>query len=229
MGILSGMMFCADCGKKLYQVRGKTIPKEREHFVCSTYRKVKGGCSSHQIRNIIVEELLLEDLRKIVAFAKNHEAEFVKLVMHKTEQNLLKEQRQNQKELDEAVNRISALDTIIGKLYEDHVFGKLTEDRFIKMSSDYEKEQEELKEKVEFLSEKLKIVKDQALNTDNFLKLVKKYTEIKKLDAEIIREFVDKIIVFKAEKLNGKRQQKIRIYYNCIGAIELPNTESKTV
>jgi CTP:molybdopterin cytidylyltransferase MocA len=228
MGILSGMMFCADCGKKLYQVRGKTIPKEREHFVCSTYRKVKGGCSSHQIRNIIVEELLLEDLRKIVAFAKNHEAEFVKLVMHKTEQNLLKEQRQNQKELDEAVNRISALDTIIGKLYEDHVFGKLTEDRFIKMSSDYEKEQEELKEKVEFLSEKLKIVKDQALNTDNFLKLVKKYTEIKKLDAEIIREFVDKIIVFKAEKINGKRQQKIRIYYNCIGAIDIPNTESKT-
>ena len=65
MGILSGMMFCADCGKKLYQVRGKTIPKEREHFVCSTYRKVKGGCSSHQIRNIIVEELLLEDLQKM--------------------------------------------------------------------------------------------------------------------------------------------------------------------
>jgi len=228
MGILSGMMFCADCGKKLYQVRGKTIPKEREHFVCSTYRKVKGGCSSHQIRNIIVEELLLEDLQKIVAFAKNHEAEFVKLVMNKTEKNLLKEQRQNQKELDEAVNRISALDTIIGKLYEDHVFGKLTEDRFIKMSSDYEKEQEELKEKVEFLSEKLKFVKDQALNTDNFLKLVKKYTEIKKLDAEIIREFVDKIIVFKAEKINGKRQQKIRIYYNCIGAIDIPNKESKT-
>ena len=228
MGILSGMMFCADCDKKLYQVRGKTIPKEREHFVCSTYRKVKGGCSSHQIRNIIVEELLLEDLRKIVAFAKNHEAEFVKLVMHKTEQNLLKEQRQNQKELDEAVNRISALDTIIGKLYEDHVFGKLTEDRFIKMSSDYEKEQEELKVKAELLNIKLKSAKDQILNTDTFLKLVKKYTEIKKLDAEIIREFVDKIIVFKAEKANGKRQQKIRIYYNCIGAIDIPNKESKT-
>ncbi|MFY9426944.1 MAG: DUF4368 domain-containing protein [Caldicoprobacterales bacterium] len=63
---------------------------------------------------------------------------------------------------------------------------------------------------------------------DNFLKLVKKYTEIEELDAEIISEFVDKIIVFKAEKINGKRQQKIRIYYNCIGAIDIPNTESKT-
>jgi site-specific DNA recombinase len=140
MGILSGMIFCADCGKKLYQVRGKTIPKHREHFVCSTYRKVKGGCSSHQIRNIIVEELLLDDLQKVVAFAKNHEAEFVELVMANTEKNLVREQRQNQKDLDEALARISALDTIIGKLYEDHVFGKLTEDRFIKMSFDYEKE-----------------------------------------------------------------------------------------
>ena len=180
------------------------------------------------IKAMFIFHIRREDLQKIVAFAKNHEAEFVKLVMHKTEKNLLKEQRQNQKELDEAVNRISALDIIIGKLYEDRVFGKLTEDRFIKMSSDYENEQEELIKKVEFLSEKLKIVKDQALNTDNFLKLVKKYTEIKKLDAEIIREFVDKIIVFKTEKINGKRQQKIRIYYNCIGAIDIPNTESKT-
>lgn len=228
MGILSGMMFCADCGKKLYQVRGKTIPKHREHFVCSTYRKVKGGCSSHQIRNIIVEELLLEDLQKIISFAKDHENEFIKLIMNKTEKNLAKEQRQNQKDLDEAINRITALDTIIQKLYEDHVFGKLTEDRFVKMSSDYEKEQEELKAKAKLLSKKLKFAKDQALNTDNFLKLVKKYTEIKKLDAEIIREFVNKIIVFKAEKIDGKRQQKIRIYYNCIGAIDIPNKESKT-
>lgn len=228
MGILSGMMFCADCGKNLYQVRGKSTPKHREYFVCSTYRKVKGGCSSHQIRNIIEEELLLEDLQKIVAFAKNHESEFVRLVMNKTEKNFAKKQRQNQKELDEAINRIAALDTIIQKLYEDHVFGKLTEDRFIKMSSDYEKEQEELKKKAEILSKNLESAKDQALNTDNFLKLVKKYTEIKKLDAEIIREFVDKIIVFKAEKVNGKRQQKIRIYYNCIGAIDIPKMESKT-
>ena len=228
MGILSGMIFCADCGKKLYQVRGKTIPKYREHFVCSTYRKVKGGCSSHQIRNIIVEELLLDDLQKVVAFAKNHEADFVELVMANTEKNLVREQRQNQKELDKSMERISDLDTIIGKLYEDYVFGKLTEDRFLKMSSDYEKEQEILKEKVEHLSKALKTAKDQALNTDNFLKLVKKYTEIKKLDAEIIREFVDKIIVFKAEKVDGKRQQKIRIYYNCIGAIDIPKMESKT-
>ena len=96
------------------------------------------------------------------------------------------------------------------------------------MPSDYEKEQETLKEKAESLCKILKSAKVQALSTDSFLKLAKEYTEIKKLDAEIIREFVDKIIFFKAEKVNGKRQQKIRIYYNCIGAIDVPKKESKT-
>ena len=94
--------------------------------------------------------------------------------------------------------------------------------------SDSEKEQKRLKSKVELLSKNLESAKDQALNTDNFLKLVKKYTEIKKLDAEIIRKFADKIIVFKVEKVNGKRQQKIRTYYNCIGAIDIPSKECKT-
>lgn len=94
--------------------------------------------------------------------------------MNKTEKNLAKEQRKNQKDLDEAINRIAALDTIIQKLYEDHVFGKLTDDRFIRISSDYEKEQEELKVKAELLSKKLDSTKDQTLKTDNFLKLVKK-------------------------------------------------------
>ena len=109
-----------------------------------------------------MEELLLEDLQNIVAFAKNHEAEFVKLVMNKTEKNLAKEQRQNQKDFDEAQERINSLDTIIQKLYEDHVFGKLSEKRFRKMSADYEKEQKQLSEKVSSLRRKLDTAKDYA-------------------------------------------------------------------
>lgn len=78
MGMLSGMMFCADCGAKLYQVRANGWTHDKEHFVCATYRKVKGGCSSHQIRNVVVEQLITEDLRKVLAFAKEREEEFIK-------------------------------------------------------------------------------------------------------------------------------------------------------
>jgi site-specific DNA recombinase len=77
MPILSGMLFCADCGAKLYQVRGRGWEHDKEYFVCATYRKVKGGCSSHQIRNVVVEELLLDGIRQITAFARAHEDEFV--------------------------------------------------------------------------------------------------------------------------------------------------------
>ena len=77
MPILSGMLFCADCGAKLYQVRHRGWEHEQEHFVCATYRKVKGGCSSHQIRNVVVEDLLLDGIRRMTAYAREHEAEFV--------------------------------------------------------------------------------------------------------------------------------------------------------
>ncbi|MFZ2540096.1 MAG: DUF4368 domain-containing protein [Oscillospiraceae bacterium] len=91
------------------------------------------------------------------------------------------------------------------------------------MSTNYEVEQKELVAKVATLKQTIDCAKEQSSNTDRFLKLVKKYTEITELDAEIIREFIDKIIVFKAEKTDGHRTQKIQIYYNCIGAVKLPN------
>ena len=93
--------------------------------------------------------------------------------MNNTEKNLVKEQRQNQKEYDDAIDRIASLDTIIQKIYEDHVFGKISEERFIKMSSDYEKEQKLLMDKIYPLKERSNKAKEEALNTDIFLKLVK--------------------------------------------------------
>lgn len=228
MGILSGMMFCADCGAKLYQVRGQGWPREKEYFVCATYRKVKGGCTSHQIRNVVVEQLVLEDLRKVLRFAKEHEAEFIQLVMKNSEKELAQALKQNQKDYEQAKTRITTLDKIIQKLYEDNVFGKISDERFKKMSLGYESEQKELTGKVAALKEKLESAKEQSMNTDRFLALVKKYTEIETLDAEIIRAFIDKIIVFKAEKVDGKRQQRIRIFYNCIGAVDTTEKHEKT-
>ena len=222
MGMLSGMMFCADCGAKLYQVRGKGWTHDKEYFVCATYRKKKGMCSSHQIRNVVVEQLLLEDLRRVTSFAKDHEQEFIRIVMNNSEKELAKELRQSQKEYEQAQARIADIDKIIRKLYEDNVMGKIPEERFYKMSAEYEAEQKVLEERITKLKHTIDTANEQSLNTDRFLALVKKYTEITELDAEIIREFIDKIIVFKAEKVDGHRTQRIQIFYNCIGAIDLP-------
>ena len=228
MGILSGMMFCADCDNKLYQVRGKGWEHDKEYFVCATYRKVKGGCSSHQIRNVVVEQLLLQNLQRVTAFARGHEDEFLQLITNNFEKELNKELRDCRKEFDQAKARISKLDTIIQRLYEDNVEGTISDERFMKMSTTYESEQKELNARVTALRYFIDHAKEKSLNAEHFLSLVRKYTDIKELDAEIIREFVEKIIVFKAEKIDGHRVQRIQIIYNCIGAVELPSKHEKT-
>lgn len=111
---------------------------------------------------------------------------------------------------------------LIQKIYEDNVEGKISDERFKKMSASYESEQKQLESRVAELQRYIQRAEERTLNTDRFLNLVRKYTNIQTLDAEIIREFVEKIIVFQAEKIDGHRQQRVQIIYNCIGAIDIP-------
>jgi len=219
MPLLSGMMFCADCGNKLYQVRGRGWEHEKEYFVCATYRKIKGGCSSHQIRNVVVEELLLDGIRRVTAFARDCEDEFVEMVTKKTRSELDKSMRDSRRELEQAQARIAKLDEIIQRLYEDNIEGKISDERFAKMTANYEAEQQTLEKRVTELKSIMTENKESALNVDHFLTLVRKYTDIKELTAEIIREFVEKIYVYKAERIDGRRVQRIKIVWNCIGEI----------
>lgn len=223
MPILSGMLFCADCGAKLYQVRHRGWTHDKEHFVCATYRKVKGGCSSHQIRNVVVEELLLDGIRNITAFARDHEDEFVQMVTDKTRAEVNKNLRDARKELEQAELRIKKLDGIIRKLYEDNIDGKVSDDRFAKMTASYEDEQRTLEFQINKLKSTITTESERTANADAFLKLVRKYTDLQELNAEIIREFVEKIYVYKAEKSpTGRRTQKVKIIWNCIGEFKPP-------
>lgn len=112
MPILSGMLYCADCGNKLYQVRGKDWNHDKEYFVCSSYRKQKGMCTSHQIKNVQVESILLHELKNITAFARDPEDEFVDLVMKKSEKELNQKLKTSQRELEQAKMRITKLDSM---------------------------------------------------------------------------------------------------------------------
>ena len=224
MPILSGMLFCADCGKKLYQVRGRNLP-QKEYLVCSSYRKIKGGCTSHQIQNEVVEALLLDGIRSITTFAREHESEFVELVTKKHRADIDRNLRDSKKELEQAQARIKKLDEIIQRLYEDNIEGKISDERFAKMTENYEAEQKTLESKV---SELKRIIAEDKANTNNadmFLKLVRKYTDIKELTAEILREFVEKVYVYQSERVNGKKVQRIKIIYNCIGEFQTPPAE----
>ena len=118
-----------------------------------------------------------------------------------------------------------ALDHIIQSLYEDKVCGNLTDERFVKMSQAYEHEQETLMERIKVLRKELSTAKEDADNVTKFMRLVKRYTEITELTPEVVREFIEKVIVHQAEKVNGKKYQAVEIIYNCVGVIPNPTQE----
>ena len=228
MPILSGMLFCADCGAKLYQVRGRGWEHIKEYFVCATYRKQKGKCSSHQIRNVVIEQLLLDDIRRVTSYAREHEDEFVRLVTQKSKQETERNLRESKKELEAAKARVTKLDGIIHRLYEDNIEGKVSDERFAKLTATYEAEQRQLEYRIAELQSFMANAKNESLGVDTFLSMVRRYTDIKELDAELIRVFVEKILVYKAEKIDGHRVQRIKIIYNGIGEIPTTPINEKT-
>lgn len=219
MGMFSGLVYCADCGARLHLSRTVSWTHERECYTCSSYRTRK-QCSAHYIRAVVLEQLVLQNLQRVVAYAQEDEDEFVRLVMTNKLAAQSAEREQAKRKLEKAEHRINELDAIIRRLYEDHVLGKLNEERFAKMSGDYEQEQAELKQTVSELRTTVESAEEQAVNLQSFLKIVRKYTEPTELTPALLREFVEKIVVHAPDKSTGYRVQRIDIHYNFIGEID---------
>lgn len=226
---LSGMLFCGDCGHKLY-LRRQRNPHQKDYFVCSVYRKKrKYFCTSHFIRLEDIETILLRDLRKVTKFAREHESEFLELAKKRSLKETERVRAENKSLLDKSVRRISEIDGIIQKLYEDNVSGKISDERFSKMTNMYEEEQNELQKTVQRIKKENSAVQEEGENAEKFIKAVKKYTDITELSAEIIRTFIEKVIVYEAEKIDDVKTQKIKIIYNCVGTIKIPEIEEETI
>lgn len=215
--MLSGMLFCEDCGKKLYQVRTRSRKPEQDYYVCSSYRKRRNGCTRHSIRNAVIEKIVLEEIQRITSYARAHEKEFAEAVTKKTKSELSKTLREAKKELDKGQERLRKIDAIVKKLYEDNADGKISDERFAKLIASYETEQKELDSRSRELEAVIAKHNDSAKGAKRFISQVRKYSDIKELSAGLIREFVDKIYVSEKQVVDGRKVQKIRIRWNCIG------------
>ncbi len=219
MSVFSGLVYCADCGKKMYLCRCTTM-KQKEYFNCSTYRKKKKSfCTSHQITVEAVEKIVLADLQRVFSMAKEHEKEFLSMLQSNADKESRKKLAAYAQEKENAERRVQALDRIIRNLYEDKVNGNLSDERFRKLSQEYEEEQKTLNERIRELQEILMKAKEQSDNVNRFMRLIRKYTDITELTPEIVREFVEKVIVHEKQVIDGKRTQAVEIIYNCVGAI----------
>lgn len=221
VALFSGYIFCADCGAKLYLSRN-SANRSIDSYNCSNYRKQKSPCTSHRIKESVLKELILSELQEITAFAKMYEKDFIDILQSGSQNKADRQRKYLNKDMTLAKKRLQELDTIIARLYEDNVSGKITLDVFTKLSSIYVDEQAELQKTVDFQSEKLAELSEQQDNIDGFLRVVKKYTEITELTPAILGEFVDKIVVH--EKNKKHKTQKIDIYYKGVGTINIEQT-----
>lgn len=223
MALFSGMVFCADCGSRLNLHRRVKGGGTRNTYICNNYRNGRGKqlCTGHYIREMVLNELVLDNLRKVIAYAQDYEQEFVQRITDNTLAKQIKEQTTSKRRLAQQTRRISEIDAIIQRLYEDVVKGTLTDERFVKMSAAYEQEQKELEASTAELRETVEACEQQKGNINDFLKLVKSYIEPEQLTPEILHMFVDKIVVHEGDSLNGHRIQQVDIYYNFVGQIDM--------
>ena len=220
--MFSGLLVCADCGSNLHFHFNQGNP-EIKYFNCSNYKGNRGTCTStHYVRVDFLEEVVLGEIRRLTKFASLYEDEFVKAVIGHSQQAEQTDRKLKEKELKTLLARDEELDGLFERIYEDNVSGKLSDDRFAKMSRRYEDEQKELAEKIKKLRSEIEKQSSRSMTTDMFIGLVRKYTRARKLTPRMLNELIEKIEVFNAEKIDGVWEQRLRIHYNCVGTIEIP-------
>jgi len=238
----TGIVFCSDCGAKLYNSRQskehfteKRFGKEYTHktanfYTCSTYkthqRHMRTVCTGHFIRTAVLQELVLDTIKRVSGYVREHEAEFVEKIRNASTVKQEETAKAHLKTIAKNQHRINELDLLFQKVYEDNAIGKLNNERFEQLSNTYEREQAELKQITVEMQDNLTAYEKDSLKADSFIEIVKRYTEFDTLTNSMLNEFVEKIIVYEADKTGSEREQQVDIHLNFIGHFELPTEEA---
>ena len=223
VGLFSGMLFCADCGHVLYQQRYQNKNRKQDCYICGSYKKRTRDCTAHFIRTDLLTAGVLSNLRQVTEYAARHESRFVKLLIQQNEIGGKRKTAAATKQLEQAQTRIAEVNRIIKRLYEDNVSGKISDERFMELSADYEQEQRELKDRAAALQEELSKSQAATVNAEKFMGIVRKHLAFEELTPTLLREMIEKIVVHECSyDENGTRRQDIEIYYSFVGKIDLP-------
>ena len=227
VGLFSGIVFCADCGSVMYQQRYDTEKRHQDCYICGSYKKRTADCTAHFIRTDLLAAGVTANLRQITSYAAKHEAKFMKLLMVQNEDGGKRKNAARRREMETAQKRIGELSGIFKRLYEDSVSGRISDERFMELSADYEQEQATLKARLAELEAEQGRARVATDNVEKFMAIVRKYTSFEELTPTLLREFVEKIVVHESTAEDGKRRGKLRrqeieIYYSFVGKLELP-------
>ena len=225
VSMFSGLLYCADCGSKLGYSATNNYKREQAYFFCSGYRKNTDLCSAHYIREKVVAQLVLEGLQRLLWYVQVYEERFAQEQMERFGLQEKRELTAKRRELDKAKQRVSEIDQLIQKSYEDMSKGLLSEERFATLSLSLEAEQKQLKMAIPAMEASLDATTDKAADLQRFIERARQVTRLTELTPEIVHEFIEKIVVSKPDKVDGERHQRVDIQYNTIGLWCAPSPE----
>lgn len=224
--LFAGLVFCGTCGRKHYFCPQEKNGLNHDHYKCSGYRKPIDGCENpHYIQKSALIEIVSGKLRQTIQEAHFNQEDFLKKLEQQSQAQFNKDNKNQRQQLQKDEHRSKEIDTIIQKLYEDNLLGKISDERFVKLSQSYEEEQRQLQTSISDLTEKLAKQQEDNLNISKFMTRILKYTELPELTVEIVNELIDKIVIHKPTGTKRNRIIQIDIYYNFIGKLNNEKSE----
>ena len=222
---LTGLLYCADCGGKMY-VHRTNNGKRISQYTCSQYTKVPFGTlcpTQHRINEDVVLSLVSEMLKAIAEYAKHDRAEFVRVVQEAQSSQQTAEVKKQRTRLATAKQRVSELEVLLCKIYEDNILGKLSDSRYATLDAQYEKEQSELTAEISVLEKAVKSYEKHEKDADRFIALIDKYENFDKLTIAMLNEFIEKILVHERDRKGSiQTTQEVEIYFNFVGRFVPP-------
>ena len=228
--IFSGLLFCGECGYKMYLQQGAGTLERKHAYTCGKYRnRIRTGevCTTHYIRKSVLQELVLADLQRVLSYVRNNEQDFIETANEYNAKATQKALTQQRKELEKAQARMGELNLLFRKLYEDNALGKLSDEQFAFLTSGYDDEKKMLTHKIAELSTVIDTATERSTDVKRFVALVRKYTEINELTYENVHELIDRILIHELDKETNTR--KIEILYSFVGRVESGDEPAESI
>ena len=226
--LFAGLLYCPDCGAKLHFCTAKSLKPNQEFYRCANYNSGRETCKIHYIRNVVLEKIVLETVSSLADYVRCYEPVFLYFLamQNNAEHQInLKVLRQS---IDNGEQRIRQIDKAIEELFEANISGKITDERFVRMTANYEKEHKNLTASVENWKLELENAQQQEVDLRQLLRALREFTEVKQLTPELVNALIQRIEGHSKEKVNGRNRVKVDIYFTAVGMVNIPTeTEMK--
>lgn len=223
--LFSGLVYCPDCGAKLHFCAAKSLKRTQEFWRCSNYKNGRGNCQIHYIRDVVLEQIVLEAIRSLADFMRCYEPAFLYMLAKRTNLVSQTENKKFRLSVERGEKRIAEIDKLIEKMFEQNAAGILSDERFSKLLQNYECEQKRLQTEIEERKAALDDAGQKVTDLRLLLRTLREITEIKELTSTLVNTLIERIEVHNNDKSGGHCYVKVDVYFTAVGMIDIPTEQ----